>query len=323
MEIFMAYSKENLKSVKEKLASRRSAAISEYEKRRAAFAAEHPDIIPIEQSLAMTGSRIMAAALSHELTDEVLAEIKAENGKLRLQKSMLLAANGYPADWLDIHYACEKCHDTGYVGIDMCACMKRELTLAGFASSGLASLIESQSFETFSTDFYAGQDLINIERNLSYLKAYAENFDSSTNTSWLLLGATGLGKTHLSTSVAKVVIERGYNVVFESASGMIADFEAVRFGRDYESGREARYYDCDLLIIDDLGIEVANQFTASVIYNVITTRINNRRSTIINSNLSQSEIRERYAERITSRLFGEFHPLLFTGKDIRRQKIGR
>ena len=318
----MAYSKENLKTVREMLASRRSAAISEHEKRRASFAAEHPEIIPIEQELSMTGSKIMGAALSHELSDSLLAEIKKENEALRMKKAVLLVSNGYPADWLDIKYQCSACNDTGYVGVDMCACMKRELTLAGFASSGLSSLIETQSFESFSTDYYQGNDLLNIQRNVKCLKDFAESFTDKTNTSWLLLGATGLGKTHLSTSVAKVVIERGYNVVFESASGMIADFEAVRFGRDYESGREARYYDCDLLIIDDLGIEVANQFTASVVYNVITSRINNRKATIINSNLSQSEMRERYADRITSRLFGEFRPLLFTGRDIRRQKIG-
>jgi len=84
-----------------------------------------------------------------------------------------------------------------------------------------------------------------------------------------------------------------------------------------------RYFDCDLLIIDDLGTEVNNQFTASVIYNVLTSRINSKKSTIINTNLSHNELRERYADRITSRLFGEFRPLLFTGRDIRRQKISK
>jgi len=319
----MAYSKDNLKKVKETLASRRSGAISAYEKRRLAFAAEHPEIIPIEQALSMTGTRIMGAALSHELTEDTLAEIKAENANLRRQKSLLLAACGRPADWLDIKYTCEKCCDTGYVGIDMCDCMKRELTLAGFSSSGLSSLIETQSFENFDLNYYSGNDLVMITKIFEQLRRFADNFDGVGESSWLFMGATGLGKTHLSTSVAKVVIERGFDVVYESASGMIGDFEAVRFGRDYESHREERYFDCDLLIIDDLGTEVNNQFTASVIYNVLTSRINSKKSTIINTNLSHNELRERYADRITSRLFGEFRPLLFTGRDIRRQKISK
>ena len=124
MEIIMAYSKENLKKVKETLASRRSGAISAYEKRRLDFAAEHPEIIPIEQALSMTGAKIMGAALSHELNDETLARIKAENSSLRHQRAMLLAACGRPSDWLDIKYTCEKCCDTGYVGIDMCECIQ-------------------------------------------------------------------------------------------------------------------------------------------------------------------------------------------------------
>ena len=319
----MAYNKQNLKYVRELLASRRSAAISLHERRRMEFAAEHPEILDIERGLSLTGARIMGAALSHELTDEAMAEIRRENEQLRRKRALLLTSNGYPADWLDIKYNCQKCSDTGYEGIEMCSCMRRELTLAGFASSGLATLIESQSFENFSLDFYSGADRRSAEHNFESLRAYAEKFDKDTKTSWLLLGATGLGKTHLSTSVAKVVIERGYDVVYESAQGMISDFEAVRFGRDYESRRDERYAECDLLIIDDLGTEVSNQFTVSCIYNVLTERINKKLPTIINTNLSQSEIRERYADRITSRLFGEYRPLLFSGVDIRRQKIGK
>lgn len=319
----MAYSKENLIRVNEILASRRADAIGSYEKRRTEFMASYPEMISIESALALTGTKIMSAALSHELTDEKLAEIKAENEECRKRKALFLLEKGYPADWLDIKYTCERCSDTGYVGIDMCDCMHRELVVAGFESSGLANLIKKQSFENFSFDYYSGKDLIPITNNYKALKEFAEEFNDNTNRSWLLFGPTGLGKTHLSTAVARVVIERGYSVVYESAQGMISDFEAVRFGRDYESHREDRYFDCDLLIIDDLGIEIANQFTASCIYNVITSRINGNKCTIINTNLSQSEMRDRYADRITSRLFGEFRPLLFAGTDIRRQKINK
>jgi DNA replication protein DnaC len=53
---------------------------------------------------------------------------------------------------------------------------------------------------------------------------------------------------------------------------------------------------------------------------VINSRINNRKCTFINTNLSRKEIEEKYTERITSRLFGEYYPLPFAGTDIRRQK---
>ncbi len=317
----MPYSSENLRKVKETITARRAGAVSEYERRKNALASEIPEIADIERTLSMTGTKIMSAALAHELDGETLSEIKAENIRLRALKARVLRCHGYPEDYLDIKYSCGLCHDTGYLGIDMCACMKRELVLEGFKSSGLAALLDKQSFESFSTDFYSGADRERIMRNVRLLREFAESFDGRSGESWLLLGATGLGKTHLSTAVAKVVIERGFDVVYETSQGVISAYEARRFGGDYESCLEERFLECDLLVIDDLGVEGANQFTVSCIYNIINTRINNRRSTIINTNLSQGELRERYADRITSRLFGEFKPLLFTGDDIRGQKL--
>lgn len=317
----MPYSRNNLKKVREDFSKKRAEVLSEYELRKDKVSREIPEIIPVERELQMTGLKIMNAALSHELTEEKLSELKKENKELLRKKEALLTSHGYLKDCLDIKYNCEMCHDTGYVGIDMCSCMKKALVKAGFESSGLSALIERQSFESFDLGYYENGDKDKMERNLSVLKSFSENFDNKTNDSFLLLGATGLGKTHLSTSVAKVVIERGYDVVYESAQGIISSFETRRFGGDYSSDRESRFFECDLLIVDDLGVEVSNQFTISCIYNIINTRTNSRKSTIINTNLTQSELRQRYADRITSRLFGEFRPLLFTGKDIRSQKI--
>ena len=72
--------------------------------------------------------------------------------------------------------------------------------------------------------------------------------------------------------------------------------------------------------MDDLGAELTNQFTVSALYNIINTRINQGKSMIVSTNLGQRGLLERYDERITSRLFGEFYPFLFKGKDIRGQK---
>jgi DNA replication protein DnaC len=140
----------------------------------------------------------------------------------------------------------------------------------------------------------------------------------------LLLGNTGLGKTHLSTAIARKVIERGYDVYYNSAVGMLSDFEYRRFGNGIAAEMTddtARYVDCDLLIIDDLGTEVVNQFTLSCIYYVINTRLNLQKPMIINTNLSPAELRKVYTDRISSRLMGEFAVIPFYGTDIRKQKL--
>jgi DNA replication protein DnaC len=84
-----------------------------------------------------------------------------------------------------------------------------------------------------------------------------------------------------------------------------------------------RFLDCDLLIIDDLGAEITNKFTVSCLYNLLNMRMIRHKSVIISTNLGKDELRERYSERVTSRLFGEFSPLLFSGRDIREQKLRR
>jgi DNA replication protein DnaC len=267
-------------------------------------------------------------AISLRKSNETVAEIRADVEELSRRRAELLEANGYPADYTDPRYECEKCQDSGYVDGRMCECMRRELILAGYESSGIARLMGTQRFDNFNLEFY--RDTPRTYQNMSYvfetMRSYAQGFDPAVSPNLILFGGTGLGKTHLSTAVAKTVIDRGYDVVYTGAIGMLADFERARFGNasGAESGNGTeRYFDCDLLIIDDLGSEVSNQFTVSCIYNVINNRISLGRPTLISTNLNQNEIGDRYWDRITSRLFGEYLPLVFSGTDVRKQKISK
>lgn len=319
----MAYSRDNFDRVKQEIAGRRQRALADYESRVLEMSSVLPEAYELNRQISMTGPKIMDAVMANRLDDRTLETIRKENADLRAKLGRLLENNGYPADYMDLKYTCGKCSDTGYVGIEMCSCMKEALARAEFESSGLARLAKTQSFESFDLSFYTGRDLELMKINLEQLRSFADSFSESTTDSFILLGATGLGKTHLSTSVAARVIERGYSVIYETAQDVISVFEQKRFGGDYSSDRDRQYTECDLLIIDDLGVEVSNQFTVSCIYNVINSRLVRGKPTIINTNLTQGEMRQRYADRITSRIFGEFRPLLFTGLDVRQQKIGR
>jgi len=312
---------------KELIAARRAESISRYEKRIAEISAKYPAFKAIDTELALTGSKIMAAALGKENVRESINAIRNEYDALVEKRQKLLIENGYPADYCDIKYCCEYCSDTGYVGIEMCQCLKKELISGALAESGLYSLVNKQSFDTFSLDYYEKDDKMIMKQNLSILRDFANNFTPRESDSFLFLGATGLGKTHLSSSVAQAVIERGYYVVYESALKLFGDFELQRFGNG-SYGSEAdgdidKYMDCDLLIMDDLGCELTNQFTISCLYNIINNRIIRNKSTIISTNLTQQELRTRYSDRIISRIFGEFKPLIFRGADVREQKIRR
>ena len=203
----------------------------------------------------------------------------------------------------------------------MCPCLRNALITKQLEASGVGQLISNQSFENFSLDMYPEETKEQMTCLLTYLKKYAEQFEEEKDN-LLFVGGTGLGKTHLSTALAKAIIEKGHYVVYETATNIFSDFENDRF-RDRYAGEEpvsTKYMECDLLIIDDLGTEVVTNFTVSCLYNLINTRLNKRLPIILSTNLNSEEIRKLYNDRITSRLFGDFEIKVFKGTDIRKLK---
>ena len=310
-----------LLEVQDVLRKKREAAEAVADANRAEIHKAIPQIKEIDAVLYSTGAKILSVLVSGGDVEDKVAAIREENRALQEKRRALLEKNGYPADYTSVKYDCEKCGDSGYVGIDMCVCMKTCISRMRLADSELGRLCDTQSFDTFDLSYYApGEERASMERTLMTMKRFADSFSSDTTDSWLFLGDTGLGKTHVSTAVGITVIGRGYDVEYKTIQSLIDDFEEVQF-KGEKSERIRNYYDCDLLIVDDLGCELSTQFTVSCIYNIINARMNKRRPTIISTNLTQKELRDRYGDRITSRLFGEYRPLVFKGTDVRRQKL--
>ena len=320
----MGFNRENYARIKAEYDGKYLRAEDAAKLRRAEVHAALPEIAEIDRALATTGLKIFEATLRGN-TDGI-AKIKAENEALQNKRAELLEIAGFGRDYTEIKYECEKCGDTGAVGQSMCICMRKKLIEAGFESSGMSDLIKKQRFDNFSLDYYKSSP-DNFKRMKSIydiLKAYAENFDVEKGGNIAMMGGTGLGKTHLSSAVAGVVIEKGNDVYYTSSTNMFADFEEKRFGSSaaYDvTGDVSQYFTCDLLIIDDLGAEIINQFTISCLYNVINTRLSRHKPTILSTNLTQDEFRKKYWDRITSRVAGEYTILPFCGEDVRRQKL--
>lgn len=292
--------------------------------RRAELDAKFPEIAKIDAALESTGVKILLAATESKTgLESRIKQLAESNRELLAFRAEFLEKHGYPADYSDVHYECAACSDTGYTPDGkMCACLKKAITKAGFERSGIAKLIEKQNFDTFDLGYYTGAAREEMESVLRICRVYADNFDPKVMTNLLMTGRTGLGKTHLSSAIAKSVIEKGYYVVYESAQNVIADFEKEKFSRyDADVPDTKKYLDCDLLIIDDLGVEMQTQFSVACLYNLINTRLVEEKSMIINTNVGKSELFERYSERIASRLFGEFSICVFDGTDVRLSKL--
>ncbi len=275
--------------------------------------------------------KIFRAALGgKEGLDARLRALQEENEELLSVRGEMLTRAGYPADYLNLKYECADCRDTGFCdnGTKLCSCMRRALVLAGYESGGIGALLAKQTFENFSLDYYTdGDDRAVMAQNFDVAKQYVEKFSCERAQNLLFFGQTGLGKTHLSTAIAKELIDRGFDVVYETAQNVFSDFEDEKFNRAYNSGAEEkktdRYFSCDCLILDDLGAELSNQFTASCLYNLINNRMNAGQSTVISTNLTHPEIEKRYTQRVLSRLLGTYRNMKFVGRDIRMMKIAR
>ena len=333
----MGYEAAVLRRAAKRLAQRRRQREEEQERRRREICAQLPRVAEIDRELKGTIYQIIAASL-REGRDPApsIKVIRDRNLDLQAEKARLLTEHGWPADALDDKPACPRCGDTGWVGASMCSCLRQLCAQEQIAELSKLLDLGEQSFDTFSLDFYSplpwpGEELSpreNMEFILEVCSNYARKFGKFYFHNLFLTGAPGLGKTFLSACIARTVSEQGFSVVYDTAVNVFARFEEQKFARDREEAGEAkdetrRYLGCDLLILDDLGSELTTPFVQSALYTLINSRLSSDRRTVISSNLSMDQIRQRYTPQIASRLEGEYRVLPFYGEDIRLLRKGQ
>lgn len=298
------------------------------EQMRRSIASSSDEYARIIAELKKTPMKILEASRAGNAADRsgMIKKIRKETEGLNAKKSELLKTLGYPDGCDEVRYECEKCKDTGYLDDRMCDCLRKELAVRHLAASGLGRLCLTQNFTTFSLEYYKetpGQYAA-MKKLLENAKTYALSFCGRGSGNLLLMGGTGLGKTHLCCAIAYEVAGSGYGVVYTGAGALTAVFADARYRNNDNSADDiGRYLDAELLIIDDLGTEAPNNFTVSCIFDVINSRLVSDLPTIINTNLGPDDILRVYGDRVYSRLFGEYSVLLFEGTDVRRQKLGK
>lgn len=327
----MHYNREILSAVLRDLEREHAARTELFASRREEVYARLPRVREIDRALAGTAAAVLHAALAAgDDPAQAVEQLKDRNLALQAERRALLDQNGFGADYLDEAPLCEICGDSGYVGTELCSCLKQRYAARLTQELSTILPIQDQNFEHFRLDFYSDvpdgrlglSARENMEDNLSACRAYADRF-SLHAPNLLLYGSTGLGKTFLSSCIAKVVSEHGFSVAYDTAIRIFSSYESVKFGAPdaADAARRVRKYEqCDLLIIDDLGTEMATAFTTSALYGLLADRLMRRRPMIVNTNLLPTEFDKRYSPAIASRLTGEFEQLRFFGDDIRAKK---
>ncbi len=241
---------------------------------------------------------------------------------IRAKKANLLSRGGYPADYLDIHYTCPQCRDTGYIDGVKCACFRQASVSLLYEQSGIRGLLKQDNFDALSYEYYGGEDLTRFQNAVTTCKNFVRNFNSDYHNLFFY-GTVGTGKSFLSGCVAKELIEKGNLVIYFSATRLFNELSRCAFQRDNReelSGFLDDLFGCDLLIIDDLGTELTNSFVASQLFSCLNERHLRKKATIISTNLSLQELSDRYSERIFSRITSSYEICKLSGPDIRMYK---
>ena len=319
----MAYSEQVLLRAKARLEQARQECDAESRVRREEIFRAYPRLREIEVALRKTVSKAVTAAFRKgEDPTAAIEAIRDENLALQREQEWILEAADLDENALEPTVVCPHCGGSGYVGAVMCECLQ-ELCRQE-QKKELSSLLGGREhFDQFRADYYPTEKDPKYQvspRELMQMvfqrcRRYAREFGPGA-PSLLFTGGPGLGKTFLSACIARTVSDSGFSVVYDTAGKLFADFESAKFGGE-RSEPEKKYLSCDLLIIDDLGTEMTTQFTQSVLYQVINTRLMEGRSTIVSTNLNEDGLRQRYAPPIVSRLLGAYEAHVFLGKDIR------
>ncbi len=330
----MSYSSSVLKQSMERLEEERVQRAKWKAQKRAEIFKELPEVEQIDKELQKTMPKVLAIAFRKgEDPQKAIAKVRMENLATQQRRRDLLSQHGYTEFDLDDTPRCKHCDDSGWIGATMCQCLQRICAEEQTKELSLLLNIKEQAFQKFQLDYYSDtiwqaygrSPKLNMQKVLKLCQYYANEFPHFAANNLLFHGEPGLGKTFLSACIAKVVAEKGYSVVYDTAGQIFSSFEEGKFSRETQELQEAKslmqkYLRCDLLILDDLGSEMTTPFVKATLYQLINTRLIEGRHTIISSNFDVEYLQTRYGKQIASRLIGEYEDILFFGEDIRKLK---
>lgn len=287
-----------------------------------------PEFKSLDESISVLSVRYGKKLLNGD--ESALSSLKEELETLRNSKEKLLISAGFPEDYLEPVYNCRDCKDTGYIGNRKCHCFKQAVINLLYEQSNIKEFPAEASFDHFRLDFYpsalydktTGRSArAMMEDTLKICRRFVDTFGKEYRNLFFY-GSVGVGKTFLSTCIAREIMEKEFSVVYFSAPQLFNTLARTKFDKDDTDAKNMtdNIYNCDLLIIDDLGSEYTNTFISAQFFTCINERLIHRKSTIISTNLSLESIADLYTERSFSRITSSYALLKIIGDDIRIRK---
>ena len=286
-----------------------------------------PELSAIDRQIASLS--VSSARKALEGDENALLHLREDIKALSDRKAALLTSHGYPADYLEMHYHCPDCQDTGYIGQEKCHCFRQAVIDLLYTQSNIREILEEENFDHFSFRYYSDtavspatglSSLATMRKLVGECMDFIRNFDTEFQN-FFFYGDTGVGKTFLSHCIARELLKTAHSVIYFSAFELFDLLGRTTFQRteteEETKNMHAYIFDCDLLIIDDLGTEMTTQFTVSALYQVVNGRLLSGKPTIVSTNLPDTELEARYSAQIASRLLGAYTLYQFCGTDVR------
>lgn len=283
-----------------------------------------PKIADLEAQMSRNSLNVARVHLKNDEDPEAaIKQLKALNLNLRQEKMELLVSHGFPMDYMELKYKCRKCNDTGFVSGRKCSCYNGYLAEIVYEESHFKELMKDNSFLTYDDALFDDKTVNpeysktvkqNMRDNLKIALRYVSEFPIHAENLYLY-GPSGTGKTFLASCIARELLNEGNLVVYRTSAQLMDDIKDIKFRDNKEL--ETLIMDCDLLIIDDLGTEMVSDLAKTEIFNLINNRLLHKKKMIISSNLKLENIRDKYSERLSSRIIGDFIFVPFFGDDLR------
>ncbi len=309
----------NLGIILKSMPIKRADKIKDLEHKKSYLYKQYPRLLEIEKTITSLGPQSVLASISKDF--KKAKDLQNKIKELGRERQSIIKEANIDFDYFSPDWDCKNCEDSGYIDGKLCPCISKQLINLRYKNSNISALLDYQNFQNFDlslySDFEQGDKSPKYYANLNYkfALAFCENFSKSYENIFIS-GKPGTGKTFLCSAIAKCVIDRGFSVIYMTSYNLIKEYKDIQF--DKVDKKISDYIDCDLLIIDDLGSENRSDYSKSVLFQIINDRINQKKSTVISSNLSIAEIQTHYSGRIASRIgSADFAKLRFTGKDLR------
>ena len=190
----------------------------------------------------------------------------------------------------DIELSCQECVESKKVPDN-----KRQVLM----SAGIPKRFLGSSFENFKV---STESDLNYRTTQKYKSTFAKI--KKNGTSLIFCGLPGTGKTHLACALVMALIDAGYHAKYSTSYKLFAHIKSTynKASLEHETQVIQKYIDCDLLILDEVGVQFGSEAERVLFYQVINGRYEDVLPTILISNEDKQGVQKFIGDRCFDRM---------------------